>query len=103
MKLIKKILEYRELAYAGAFVALFFVMQSKADPITAGASADWLFRLPILAAVAMLLPALTDWVWRRTFISLASLKTRDIAAKKYTYYTYAATMLAIAILAHALI
>jgi len=99
--------EYQEVIGAGIFAFLFFAIAPLADEHTAGASADWLFRLPILASVALLMPALTEWVWRRTFTSLAEKRDCDrpisFQVKKLIYLTYAATLLAIAILAHALV
>jgi hypothetical protein len=53
------------------------------------------------------MPALTEWVWRRTFTTLAEKRDSDkpisFEIKKFIYMTYAATLLAIAILTHALV
>jgi hypothetical protein len=107
MKNIKKLLsEYQEIFFAVIFVFLFFAILPLGDEYTATPSMDWLFRLPILASVAFLLPALTEWVWSRTFISLSQIRQQQripISMKKMIYLTYAATLLAIAILAHALV
>jgi len=108
MKKITEIIkEYQEVIGAGIFAFLFVAILPLGDEYTATPSSDWMFRLPILACVALLMPTLTEWVWRRTFTSLAqkrdSHQLSNPTTKKMIYYTYAATLLAIAILAHALV